>query len=130
MTPQEEIDGILREEDLPLTQDILVLNRKMRAETAIKRNELRELYEKFQADMDALLEKRQAIRERVLPVTAKPRLCSSMTTGANSRTEQATRFTPLPSPGGRPRFHILWFSRTPRSSQIAPGSTCCTMVIR
>jgi hypothetical protein len=40
----------------------------MRAETAVKRNELRELYEKFQADMDALLEKRQAIRERVLRI--------------------------------------------------------------
>ena len=68
MTPQKEINQILREEDLPLTQDILVLNRKMRAETAAKRNELRELYEKFQADMDALLEKRQAIRERVLRI--------------------------------------------------------------
>jgi hypothetical protein len=68
VTPQEEIDRILKDKDLPLTQDILVINRKMRAETAVKRNELRELYEEFQADMNALLENRQAIRERVLRI--------------------------------------------------------------
>ena len=67
MTPEEEIDRILQE-DLPLTQEILVLNRKMRAETAVKRNELRELYGKFEVEMNALLEKRKAIRQRILRI--------------------------------------------------------------
>jgi len=66
MTPQEEIDRILKEEDLPLTQEILSLNRKMRAETAVMRNTLREIYEKFQKEINELLEKRQTIRQKIL----------------------------------------------------------------
>lgn len=65
MTPEEKIDRILQE-DLPLTQEILALNRKMRAETAIKRNELREMYGKFEAEMDSLMARRGEIRRKIL----------------------------------------------------------------
>jgi len=68
MSPEEEIEKILKEEDMPLTQEILALNRKMRAETAVKRNELRELYDKFEAMMNALLDKRTVIREKILRI--------------------------------------------------------------
>jgi len=71
MTPQEEIDRVLKEEDIPLTKEILALNRKMRAETAVRRNELREMYREFQSEMDALLAKRQTIRQKVLALWEK-----------------------------------------------------------
>lgn len=68
MSPEEEIDRILKEEDLPLTQAILALNRKMRAETAVKRYELREMYQKFEVELEKLLGRRKTIRERILRI--------------------------------------------------------------
>ncbi len=46
MKPEEEIDRILKE-DIPLTREINAVHRRIRAETAVKRNELREMYDRF-----------------------------------------------------------------------------------
>jgi hypothetical protein len=65
MTPEEEIDRLVRK-DMPLTREITFTHRRMRAETAVKRNELREMYDRFEAEENALRFKRKKFRDEIL----------------------------------------------------------------
>lgn len=67
MTPEEEIERLVRE-DMPLTREINFTRRRMRAETAVKRNELREMYDRFEAEENTLRHKRIAIREKIMQI--------------------------------------------------------------
>ncbi|TET37978.1 MAG: hypothetical protein E3J72_04620 [Planctomycetota bacterium] len=71
MKPEEQINQIVEEEYLPLTREIIAAHSQMRAETAIKRNELREMYRKLNSREDALAKQRRAVMQRILEIWEK-----------------------------------------------------------
>ena len=68
MKPEEQINKILEEEYIPIMEDIKSVEGQMRAETAVKRYELHELFRKQNSKENALRKKRQKVVKRILEI--------------------------------------------------------------
>ena len=68
MKPEEQINKIVEEEYLPLSEDLKTLHSQMRADTALKRNELREMYRKYESKEKKLRKQRKKVAERILEI--------------------------------------------------------------